>query len=351
MPIQPMPIMERVSLWSNLWEAFLNAARGKRGQAPAAEFEFNLADNLLELQTELREQTYRPGPYHSFYIHEPKRRLISAAPFRDRVVHHALCQATVPHFERNFHPHSYANRVGKGTHAALDYAQQLARRYRYALPCDVVQFFPALDHALLRRTLLKLLPDDSALWLMNCILESGRGVLAEEYSLVYFRGDNLFAVERPRGLPIGNLTSQWWANVYLTPLDQFIARELRCEAYLRYVDDFVLFGDELQQLHAWREAIVERLARLRLTLHVGSAQPRPVTGGLPFLGFQIFPVGRRLKPRKGYAYRRKLKHLLQHGTAEQITASVQGWINHARYGHTRGLRRAVLENCGVLYVG
>jgi retron-type reverse transcriptase len=113
---------QKLCSWDNLFLAWRKAAKGKRGKAPAARFEFRLEDNLIALQEELRTQTYRPGAYHSFYIHEPKRRLISAAPFRDRVVHHALCNVIEPVFERSFIADSYANRVGKGTHRALDRA-------------------------------------------------------------------------------------------------------------------------------------------------------------------------------------------------------------------------------------
>jgi retron-type reverse transcriptase len=131
----------RVCDWNNLYWAWCKARRGKRGHAPAATFEFDLEGNLCRLQRELESKSYRPGAYSSFYIHEPKRRLISAAPFRDRVVHHALCNVIEPLFERRFIYDSYANRVDKGTHRALDRCQQFARRYRYALQCDVVQFF------------------------------------------------------------------------------------------------------------------------------------------------------------------------------------------------------------------
>ena len=136
----------------------------------------NYLTGALALQRELEEPSYRPGAYHSFYIHEPKRRVISAAPFRDRVVHHALCRVTVSHFERLFDPDSYANRARMGTHKALDRCQQLARRYRYVLPCDVVQFFPSIDHAVLRQTLARMLPDESVFWLIDRILESGLAV-------------------------------------------------------------------------------------------------------------------------------------------------------------------------------
>jgi retron-type reverse transcriptase len=139
--------------WEDLLLAHRKAAKGKRSKEPAARFEYHLEDNLVTLQDELQAKTYRPGAYSSFYIHEPKRRLISAVPFRDRVVHHGLCNVIEPIFERSFIHDSYANRKGKGEHRALDRAQSHARRYRYVLPCDVRQFFPAVDHAILRRIL------------------------------------------------------------------------------------------------------------------------------------------------------------------------------------------------------
>ncbi|MEZ4679773.1 MAG: hypothetical protein R2932_36695 [Caldilineaceae bacterium] len=138
------PTYAQLYAWENLLLAYRQAAKGKRGHANVAAFEYQLEENLLALQVELQEQRYQPGPYTSFYIHEPKRRLISAAPFRDRVIHHALCNLIEPHFERSFIDDSYANRVGKGTHRALDRAQYFARRHFYVLQCDVRQFFPAL---------------------------------------------------------------------------------------------------------------------------------------------------------------------------------------------------------------
>lgn len=343
-----MTLQEHLTAWENLTLAYHNASRGKRGHAPAAEFEMLLADNLLEIQKELEEQTYQPGKYHSFYIHEPKKRLISAAPFRDRVVHHALCNITTLYFEKRFIPTSYANRVGKGTHRALAECQRLARQYKYVLQCDVKQFFPSIDHVLLRNALQGMLPDDSVMWLIDRILASGAGVLSEEYAMVYFASDDLFSVNRPRGLPIGNLTSQWWANCYLNQLDQFVKRELSCKPYLRYVDDFLLFANDKQTLWHWRQGLIERLSTLRLTIHAERAIPRPVTDGIKFLGFVTYPEKRLLKREKGIAYQRKLKLLLQVASHEKLKASVQGWINHLRYGDTWGLRRSIFGKANLL---
>lgn len=340
-------MFEQLTNWSNLLLAYQRAAQGKRGHSNVAAFEHRLEDNLIRLQTELCTRVYQPGRYHSFVIHEPKRRLISAAPFADRVVHHALCNIIEPLFERRFIADSYANRVGKGTHRALDRCQALARRYPYVLQCDIRQFFPSIDHAILQATLAQHIADEDVRWLIQQILASGVGVLSEAYDMVYFPGDDLLAALRPRGLPIGNLTSQFWANVYLNPLDYFIKRELSCAAYLRYVDDFLLFADNRQTLWRWKDAIMTRLQSFRLTIHAG-AQPRPVTEGIPFLGFIVFPDRRRLKRRKGVQYRRRLLRLTRDYARrrlafERLDASVRGWINHVRYGNTIGLRRAILR--------
>ncbi len=186
------------------------------------------------------------------------------------------------------------------------------------------------------------------LWLIDSILASGEGVLAEAYDMVYFPGDDLFAPLRPRGLPIGNLTSQFWANVYLNPFDHFIKRELRCKAYLRYVDDFLLFSGDKKTLWSWKQAIEDRLATLRMTIHP-RAHPRPVTDGIPFLGLVIYPDRRRLKRRKGIHYRRRLKGMIRRFEEgkldlENLKASFRGWSNHAGYANTIGLRKAVLRS-------
>lgn len=261
---------QALTSWGNLQLAYHKAAKGKRGQPNVAAFEHHLEENLWQLQDELRQKTYRPGRYTNFTIYEPKRRLISAAPFRDRVAHHALCNLIEPIFERSFISDSYANRVGKGTHRALDRCQQFARRYRYVLSCDIRQFFPSVDHAILQSILAPKIDDPDVLWLIDQILVGGGGVLSEQYTMVYFAGDDLLASQRPRGLPIGNLTSQFWANCYLNPFDHFIKQELRCKGYVRYVDDFLLFADDKATLWGWLEAIQERLISLRLTIH-----PRP----------------------------------------------------------------------------
>lgn len=338
----------QLTSWENLLLAYRKASKGKRSKKDVAAFEYRLEENLLQIQSELQSGEYSPGKYHSFYIHEPKRRLISAAPFRDRVVHHALCNLMEPIFETGFIDDCYANRIGKGTHRALDRAQQYSRKFRYCLQCDIRQFFPSLDHEILMGQINRKLLDRDALWLVSRILESGIGVLSEQYDMVYFPGDDLLAATRPRGLPIGNLTSQFWGNLYLNGFDHFVKRQLKCRGYLRYVDDFILFANEKKTLWGCKSQLEKRLAQLRLVIHPGAA-PRPVEDGFTYLGFRIFPQERRLKRQKGIYFHRKLKGLaaqlklgvITHG---QLQQTLLGWVNHVRYGNTVGLRKAIFNS-------
>jgi hypothetical protein len=338
----------QISEWSNLLLAHRKAARGKRGGLSVASFEYPLADHLLELQTELVGLRYMPGPYVHFYIHEPKRRKISAAPFRDRVVHHALCHIIEPRFERHFIPDCYANRVGRGTHRAVDRFQQFACRYPYVLRVDIVKHFPSIDHQILHGILAKRVPEGDVMALIDRIIASGDGVLDEEYEMCWFPGDDLLACCRPRGLPIGNLTSQFWSNCYLHPFDQFVKRELRCPAYLRYVDDMAFFGDNKRELWVWKRAIVECLASVRLVIHETAAQVMPVSCGIPWLGIVVYPSHRRVKARK---VRNTTRHLDERFDAyrsgkisfAEFDASIQGWVNHVRYADSWGLRRHVFS--------
>ncbi|MDQ3007858.1 MAG: reverse transcriptase/maturase family protein, partial [Chloroflexota bacterium] len=315
-------------------------------------FEYDLEKNLIEIEHDLKNETYELGGYHSFEIDKPKRRLVNAAPFRDRVVQHALMNVIEPLFERQFIFDSYANRKGKGTHAALDCATYFLRRHEYVMHLDVRQFFPAVDHEILLSILARTIGDEHVMKLARKIVSSGKGVQANEYDMVYFPNDNLFASNRLRGLPIGNLTSQHWANVYLHELDQYAKRVLKCHAYIRYVDDMVIFANEKGQLHQWRKAVIQYLQMLRLTIHEECAQPRPSHTGVSFLGFQVFPEHRRLKPANGYAFQRRLKRMLrlmQHGelTQQDFSNRLASWVNHADTGDTWNLRKSIFTKYGI----
>jgi len=338
----------RIHEFENLHRAYRDARRGKRHKESVAAFEFDLEDNLLALQAELETKTYRPGPYHHFYITEPKRRKISAAPFRDRVVHHALCNVIEPIFETRFIHDSYACRVGKGTHRALNRCTEFAQEYRYVLKCDIQRFFPSIDHRVLRGLLARYIADPQVMCLIDLILNSGQGVLADEYAMRWFPGDDLFAVLRPRGLPIGNLTSQFWANLYLNELDQFVKRVLCCRAYVRYVDDFLLFNDDKAQLHRWRADVAQFLERLRLTLHDKKSIVFPVSVGIDFLGFRVFPTHRRLRRENVRRFIRRFHRQRDQYRAGQLpldafTRSVQSWISHSQFASSYRLRTQILR--------
>ncbi|MEW6029333.1 MAG: reverse transcriptase domain-containing protein [Chloroflexota bacterium] len=331
--------------FENLYSAYRKARRGKRGKSSVAGFEYNQEQGLIQLRDELLAGEWRPGKYTSFYIHEPKKRLISAAPFRDRVVHHALCNILEPDWERRFIYDTYANRKGKGTHRAVVRANEFAKKFRYVLQCDVEQFFPSVDHAILREKIAAHVDDEKLMNIVDLILKSGIGVQAEEYQMKWFDDDDLFAAHRPRGLPIGNLTSQFWGNVYLSSFDHFVKRELRAEGYVRYVDDFLLFGNDKGILHEWKVKVILRLAKSRLALH--EPQVFPVETGIPFLGFRIYPTHRRLKQRRGIAFQRRFRRLykawlLGESERSKLDDSARSWAAHASWGDTYGLRQSVL---------
>lgn len=335
--------------FANLYAAYRAARRGKRDRGEVLRFEQRVEDELFRLQRALREQTYRPGAYRHFYIYEPKRRKISAAPFRDRVVHHALINLLEPIWERKFIHDSYACRVGKGTHRALDRCTAWVRRYRYVLQCDIAKFFPTIDHAILLAILGRGVTDPQVLALCERIVGSGAGVLDSEREPRWLAGDDLFAPLRPQGLPIGNLTSQFWANVYLNELDQFVKRELKCRAYLRYADDFLLFSDDQATLHTWHGEVRAFAAeRLRLHLHERKCQVYPTRTGVPFLGFRHHGTYRRLKRPAVVRFRRRLRRMQRAyavgaiGSAE-ITPRVQSWCAHAAHGNTYRLRQQILS--------
>jgi retron-type reverse transcriptase len=342
-------LYQQIYPFSNLYTAYRAARRGKRHRAAVADFEFDLEPNLLALERELRDQTYRPGGYTHFYIYEPKQRLVSAAPFRDRVVHHALCQVIEPIWEARFIPTSFACRLGKGTHRALDQAQNWVRSYRYAFQGDIVKYFPCIDHEILRGLLAHHIADRSTLWLIDQILASGAGLQTDDAPVIYLPGDDLFTPLRLRALPIGNLTSQFWANVYLHPLDLFVKQTLRCPAYLRYMDDFVLFSHDKAQLHVWHQAIGDFLAaRLRLTLHPRKSVVFPTRVGLDFCGFRLFDTHRRLRRSslrrfvRRFRRQRQAYHLGQLSLADWQT-SLGCWIAHAAHGDTWRLRQRLFQ--------
>lgn len=317
------------------------ARRGKRCRPAVAAFEFNLERELWRLHEELTQKTYRPGSYRSFFIHEPKKRQISAAPYRDRVVHHALISVLERIFEPTFISDSYACRKGKGTHAAVNRCQHLSRQYRYVLKADIRKFFPAVDHQILKALLARKIKDPDVLWLVEQIID---GSNPQEVIQHCFPDDNLFtSLERRRGIPIGNQTSQFFANVYLDPLDHFVKDWLGIKGYVRYVDDFLVFSDDKEYLAEVRQQIRCFLVSLRLRLHPKKNVISPVKNGIRFLGFRVFPTHRLLPKDNVRRFRRRIR-ALQHAYAKyeislpEIQQRMMSWSGHACQADTFRLR-------------
>ncbi len=306
----------------------------------------NLERELLKLERQLQDGTWKPGRYVEIRISEPKPRMVSAAPFRDRVVHHALCAAIAPIFERGFIDDSYANRKGWGTHRAVMRYEHYRDRYRNVLRADIWRYFPAIDHEILKADFRRRIGCDRTLWLMDAIVD---GSNRQEPVNLYFPGDDLFTpFNRRRGLPIGNLTSQWFANIYLDRLDHFVKEVLRAP-YLRYVDDFALFHDDPAILADWRERIEAFLAGRRLRLHPEKTFIAPTAQDALFLGYVLQAGGRRRIPEDGLRrFRNRLRGLRDRwragtASAEEVRQRVSSWIAHAEHAHTWRLRQALFR--------
>ncbi len=299
------------------------AARGKRSDSAVAGFVERIEPEVLCLQRELSENRWRPGPSRQFSIRDPKPRTITAVPFRDRVVHHALIAPLEPWFDRRMIHDTYACRKGKGTHAALDRAQALVRRQRYFLKLDIKSFFDSIPHQSVRSSLSRLIKDRRTLALCDTIL---RGQDSEI------------------GLPIGSLTSQWFANMLLDPLDHLLTEDLRIPGYARFMDDSVLFSDSRAQLvdaHGFISTWLHDGPGLRLKAEATILAP--TTEGLPFLGWLIYAKLRRIRPQNLRRYRWRLRlRRWQYETgiidSEAYQHSVTALVTHLSHGDTRGLR-------------
>ena len=320
----------RIVSFDNLLLAYRKAARDKRFREDVAHFSFSLESNLVRLRRELADGTYLPGEYRHFPVYDRKPRIISAAPFRDRVVHHALCNVLEPIFEPTFIHDSYASRKGKGIHGAADRFSQFARAHAWVLRADIQQYFPSIDHAVLLSTIAKKIACPETLRLCRLIVECGTppGI--------------------SRGLPIGNQTSQFFSNVYLNPLDHFVLEHVRPGGYIRYVDDFVLFAHSKHELWAAFSAIAEFLGGIGLCVPDHKRLVQPVAEGTTFLGYRIWPHRRRLVRSGVIRFQRRYRRLvrgLQGGTVqiEELRAVVAGWLGHACHADTDALVRDALR--------
>ncbi len=320
-----------VASLENLHHAARKARRGKSRRADAEDFFLQQESHLLRLHEKLLSGTWTPSGYRLFEIREPKRRMIAAAPFEDRVVHHALCNLMQPVLERRFIARSFSCQEGKGTTAARECCRQLVNRHRYVLKCDVRKFFDSIPHDILLEKLAKRLRCPGVLELCGRIVRS--------YSAQTRSSPAPPACAGSYGLPIGNLTSQLWGNFILDDLDHWITETERHGAYLRYTDDFLLFGDDPARLWELRAGIQGKLAALRLNLAEPKSRLLTTAEGVPFCGFRFYPALRaRVLGTTKRRFEARRRRACKRRQWASLPLTVQAWYAFAEEANTQGLR-------------
>ena len=342
-------LWEEIISYKNIIIATKKAQRGKRFRPNILEFNYNLENEIIILKKELENQTYIPSDYKVFQIIDPKPRQISAAPYRDRVVHHALCNVIAPIFEKSFITDCYANRRGLGTHKALHRFIKFAHSSRYVLQCDIKKYFPTINHAILKQIIRHKIKSPKTLWLIDLIIDRSN---PQEPVQLYFSGDDLLSpLAHRKGLPLGNLTSQFFANIYLSQFDHFVKERLQAKRYLRYVDDFAMFSDDLDFLKSAKQEIEIYLAKIRLQLHSGKTQIFETKYGINFVGFRLVNNRIRVISKNIRCGRKRLNRLCKQinlGRLEpvQIQRSIQAWKGHLQHGHTWQLQQQLFSGLG-----
>lgn len=341
-------LWEQIISFENLLLAYKKARKGKRNRNDVAWFGLELEKELFTIQAALQEQSWKPGNYRIFTIYERKARQISAAPFRDRVVHHALMNVIEPLLDKRFIFDTHACRQGHGVHLAVSRYQNWAKTHPYALKMDISRYFPSIDHTILKQQLTQRIKDKKVLWLFFTIIDHAPS-FTDAYPS-YFPGDDLLTVtSRKKGLPIGNLTSQFLANLYLDDLDHFIKEQLRVKPYIRYVDDMILLARNKTDLHAYKKAIATELSKIRLILHPAKVNLFQVRAGVDVLGYRVFPDYIQLRNDNGWRFAQRLCSLAKAYQADKLdwddfNASVQSWIGHAKQADTEQLRQHIFDS-------
>jgi retron-type reverse transcriptase len=338
-------LYEKLYSLNNLKEAFRKAKKGKNKRKYVIEFGTNLENELQKLKEELENITYQPKPLKTFVIRDPKTRVISASHFRDRVVHHAVCNIIEPIFDKTFICDSCANRKKKGTSYAMKRFNVFFRKVTsngkllknaktknmvigYALKSDVKHYFDTVDHEILMRIIKNKISDEKVLWLIERIL------------------DNHDSKIKGKGMPIGNLTSQFFANVYLNELDYFVKHNLKAKYYIRYVDDFVILHRSKEKLVLWKWLINNFLKSIKLELHPEKSKVIPLHKGIKFLGFKIFYHYKI--PKKGNLIKiekrlEELETAFQNNliSMDELNDVLNGWYSYLSLGNTYKLRRNI----------
>lgn len=309
-------LYSQVTSIEHLLQAWNEFKRGKRNRKDVQIFERFLEDNLFELHQELKAKTYKHASYTAFNIYDPKFRHIHKAQVADRIVHHSIVSVIEPIFDKTFIYDSYSCRVNKGTHRAVKrlfvFIRKVSKNYTgecFALKLDIKKFFEKVDHAILLALIRKSIQDKDCLWLIENILKS---------------------FSKEKGIPIGNLTSQIFANIYMNELDKFIKHDLKIKYYLRYTDDFVILSDRKEYLLNLIPKIEIFLqVKLKLFLHENKVIIRKYTQGIDFLGYIVLPyyILPRIKTKRRMFS--KLKEKIDSENFNQSLASYLGYLKHA----------------------
>ncbi len=353
---------DEIFTFQNLLKCYYQCRKRKRYTIDAAKFELNFEKELLKLEKELKNHTYYPGRSVCFVVTEPKPREVFAANFKDRVVHHLLVNYLEPIWEPKFIGQSYSCRKGKGTHKAIGdlkrYIRKVSGNFQkkaYFLQIDIQSFFPSLKKDILFNLIKRHTKNPDILWLSKTIIfQDPTQNYHKKGQLALFKDipshKSLFKIPKGQGLPIGNLTSQFFANVYLNELDQFVKHKLKVKFYLRYVDDLILLHQDQKQLKQWRDQIGNFLEeKLKLKLHPKKQSLQSIGKGIDFLGYIVRPsyslvrrkVVKNLK-RKLWDFNRK-KDLPRPEEIQQMVATVNSYYGQFRHANSFGLRQKLWQ--------
>lgn len=353
-PQKVKDIYPKIYDFVNLYYAYLKARKSKKYNDEVLEFTTQLESNLIQLQNELMYKVYEQGRYNQFFVYEPKQRLVMALPFRDRVVQWAIYRQLYPIFDNMFYEHSYACRKDKGTHSAADRLQYWLRAYdrspgeSYYLKGDVAKFFYRVNHDILIKIISRKIGCRETLELLWKIIKTDDG----EFGIQL--GDHFFEEKKINGIgmPIGNLTSQLFAGIYLDWLDKYIKHTLKVDYYIRYMDDFVILGKDKNELHRIREEIEIFLDDyLGLELNNKTAL-RPIGEGIDFCGYVIYPTHRKLRKSTKKKMKRRLKTLnnkYQEGEVEydEVNNSLQSYLGILKHCDSYNLKNEVLDSLSI----
>ncbi len=323
-------LIEDIASIDNLLRAYYQARRGKQHKYMIKEFGRNLPFNIMQLQQQILSTNVTVGQYHYFKIYDPKERQICAAPFSERVLHHAIINVCKPYFERNLIYDTYATREGKGVYAAIDRARVAMRHYRYVAKLDVRKYFDSISHIVLKEKLRRLFKDLYLLDIFNRIIDS-------------------YCVKLEEGIPIGNLTSQYFANFYFSSVDHYMKENVHVPVYIRYMDDILLFANTRKEINSYVTTLIY-VTQHTLRLNLKPPIIQCTQCGVSFLGYMLYPHKILLNRRSKIRLRRKMLEYdmnLNKGVwnDEQYMQHITPLLAFAGKAYTRRLRSVINEYC------